>query len=63
MYLIVMGEPCASGSVTKPDHFPMLEGRVDTLSNQVAQLISHFCEANTKSVEMAAPKDKVEGFF
>jgi len=41
----------------------MLEERIDTLSNQVLQLISHFCRANTKSVEMAAPEDEVDGFL
>ena len=35
-----------SGSATEPDHIPMLEERVDTLTNQVIQLISHFHEAN-----------------
>jgi len=37
-----MGEPHASGSAAKPDHIPTLEERVNTLSNQVILLISHF---------------------
>jgi len=47
-----MGEPHAGGSTAEPDHIPMLEERVDTLSNQVILLISHFCESANKSVEM-----------
>jgi len=38
-------------------------GRVDTLSNQVILLISHFHESANKSVEMAVPDDKVDGFL
>jgi len=41
----------------------MLEERVDTLSNQVILLISHFPESANKSVQMAAPDDEVDGFF
>jgi len=37
-----MGELRTSGSAAKPDHIPMLEERVNTLSNQVILLISHF---------------------
>jgi len=58
-----MGEPHASGSATKPDHIPTCEKRVDTLSNQVILLISHFWESANKSVEMAVPDDEVDGFF
>jgi len=58
-----MGELHAGGSTAKPDHIPMLEERVDTLSNQVILLISHFQESANKSVEMAAPDDKVDGFL
>jgi len=58
-----MEEPHASGSAAKPNHFPMLKERVNTLSNQVLQLISHFQEANKKSLEMAAPEDEVYGFL
>jgi len=58
-----MGEPCASGSAAEPDHIPMLEERVNTLSNQVILLISHFQESANKSVEMAAPDDEVDGFL
>jgi len=58
-----MGEPCASGSTAKPNHIPMLEERVDTLSNQVILLISHFHESANKSVEMAMPDDEVDGFL
>ena len=50
-----MGEPHASGSTAEPNHIPMLEERVDTLSNQVILLISHYHESANKSVEMAAP--------
>jgi len=38
-FVVTMGEPCASGSATKPNHIPMLEERVDTLSNQVILLL------------------------
>jgi len=58
-----MGEPCASGSATKPGHMPTLEERVNTLSNQVILLISHFQESANKSVEMATPDDEVDGFL
>jgi len=58
-----MGEPHASGSTAEPNHIPMLEERVDTLSNQVILLISHFCDSANKSVEMAAPDNKVDGFL
>ena len=59
-----MGKPCTSGSTAKPDHIPMLEERVNTLSNQVILLlISHFCESANKSVEMAVPDDEVDGFL
>jgi len=58
-----MGEPCASGSATEPDHIPMLEERVDTLSNQVILLISHFQDSTNKSVEMAVPDNEVNGFL
>jgi len=56
-----MGEPCASGSTAEPNHIPMFEERVNTLSNQVILLISHFCKSANKSVEMAVPDDKVDG--
>jgi len=58
-----MGELRASGSTAEPDHIHMLEERVNTLSNQVILLISHFCESANKSVEMAVPDDKVDGFL
>jgi len=58
-----MGEPHTSGSAIKPDHIPMLEERVDTLTNQVILLISHFHKSNNKSVEMAGPEDEVDGFL
>jgi len=58
-----MGEPHAGGSTAEPDHIPTLEERVDTLSNQVILLISHFHESANKSVEMAAPDDEVDGFL
>jgi len=58
-----MGEPHASGSTAKPDHIPMLEERVNTLSNQVILLISHFRDSANKSVEMATPDDEVDGFL
>ena len=58
-----MGELHTSGSATKPDHIPMLEERVDTLSNQVILLISHFQDSANKSVEMAAPDDEVDCFL
>jgi len=58
-----MGELCASGSTAKPDHIPMLEERVDTLSNQVILLISHFWDSANKSVDMAMPDDEVDGFL
>jgi len=58
-----MGEPHVSGSAAEPDHIPMLEERVDTLSNQVILLISHFQDSANKSVEMAAPDDEVDGFL
>jgi len=59
-----MGEPCVSGSATKPNHIPTLEERVNTLSNQVILLlISHFWDSTNKSVEMAAPDDEVDGFL
>jgi len=58
-----MGEPCTSGSVARPNCIPMLEERVDTLSNQVILLISHFQESTNKSVEMAVPDDEVDGFL
>ena len=43
--------------------FPMLEERVNTLTNQVILLISHFYESANKSVEMAVPDDEVDGFL
>jgi len=52
-----------SGSAAKPNHTPTLEERVDTLSNQVILLISHFQDSTNKSVEMAMPDDEVDGFF
>jgi len=58
-----MGEPRTGGSTAEPDHIPMLEERVDTLSNQVILLISHFRESANKSVEMAMPDDEVDGFL
>jgi len=58
-----MGELHTSGSAAEPDHIPTLEERVDTLSNQVILLISHFQESTNKSVEMAAPDDEVDGFL
>jgi len=58
-----MGEPHASGSATKPNHIPTLEERVNTLSNQVILLISHFWDSTNKSVEMAMPDDEVNGFL
>jgi len=58
-----MGEPCASGSTAEPNHIPMLEERVNTLSNQVILLISHFHESANKSVEMAMPDNEVDGFL
>jgi len=61
--IVTMGEPHASGSATEPDHIPTLEERIDTLSNQVILLISHFQESANKSVEMAAPDDEVDGFL
>ena len=45
------GELHASGSAAEPDHIPMLEERVDTLSNQVILLISHFWDSANKSVD------------
>jgi len=62
-YIVTMGELCAGGSTAEPDHIPTLEERVDTLSNQVILLISHFHESANKSVEMATPDDEVDGFF
>jgi len=58
-----MGEPCASGSAAEPNHIPMLEERVNTLSNQVILLTSHFQESTNKSVEMAAPDNEVDSFL
>jgi len=58
-----MGEPHTSGSTAEPDHIPMLEERVDTLSNQVILSISHFHESANKSVEMAVPDNEVDGFL
>jgi len=58
-----MGEPHTSGSTAKPDHIPTLEERVDTLSNQVILLISHFRESANRLVEMATPDDEVDGFL
>ena len=58
-----MGELHAGGSTAEPDHIPTLEERVDTLSNQVILLISHFHESANKSVEMAMPDDEVDGFL
>jgi len=58
-----MGELHAGGSTAKPDHIPTLEERVNTLSNQVILLISHFQDSANKSVEMAMPDDKVDGFL
>ena len=58
-----MGELHASGSTAEPNHIPMLEERVDTLSNQVILLISHFRESANKSVEMATPDNEVDGFL
>ena len=58
-----MGELHASGSTAEPDHIPMLEERVNTLSNQVILLISHFHESANKSVEMAMPDNEVDGFL
>jgi len=58
-----MGEPHASGSTAEPDHIPMLEEIVNTLSNQVILLISHFHESANKSVEMATPDNEVDGFL
>jgi len=58
-----MGEPCTSGSTAEPNHIPTLEERVNTLSNQVILLISHFRESANRSVEMAAPDDEVDGFL
>ena len=58
-----MGKPRASGSTAKPDHIPTLEERVNTLSNQVILLISHFHESANKSVEMAMPDNEVDGFL
>jgi len=58
-----MGELCASHSAVEPDHIPMLEERVDTLTNQVVLLISHFHKSANKSVEMAVPDDEVDGFL
>ena len=58
-----MGEPHTSGSAAEPDHIPMLEERVNTLSNQDILLISHFQDFANKSVEMAAPHDEVNGFL
>jgi len=54
-YIVTMGELRTSGSAAKPDHIPMLEERVNTLSNQVILLISHFWDSANKSVEMAVP--------
>jgi len=61
--IVTMGKLHASGSATKPNHIPMLEERVDTLSKLVILLISHFWESANKSVEMAVPDDKVDGFL
>jgi len=58
-----MGELHVSGSTAEPNHIPMLEERVDTLSSQVILLISHFRESANKSVEMAMPDDEVDGFL
>jgi len=58
-----MGELCTGGSTAEPDHIPTLEERVDTLSNQVILLISHFQESANKSVEMAMPDNRVDGFL
>jgi len=53
-----------SGSLPlRPDHIPMLEERVDTLTNQVILLISHFHKSTNKSVEMATPDDEVDVFL
>jgi len=58
-----MGELHTGGSTAEPDHIPTLEERVDTLSNQVILLISHFRESANKSVEMAVPDNEVDGFY
>ena len=58
-----MGELHASGSAAKPNHIPTLEERVNTLSNQVILLISHFQDSANKSVQMATPDDEVEVFY
>jgi len=58
-----MGEPCTSGSAAEPNHIPMFEERVNTLSNQVILLISHFQDSTNKSVEMAVPDNEVDGFL
>jgi len=56
-----MGEPHAGGSVAKPDHIPTLEERVDTLSNQVILLISHFRESANNEVDgFLSPKEERE---
>jgi len=58
-----MGKLHTSGSTAKPNHIPMLEESVYTLSNQVILLISHFRDSANKSVEMAMPDDEVDGFL
>jgi len=58
-----MGVPCTSASAAEPNHIPTLEERVNTLSNQVILLISHFPDSTNKSVEMAVPDDEVDGFL
>jgi len=55
-----MGELCARGPAAKADHIPVLEERVNTLSNQVILLISHFWDSANKLVEMAVPDDEVD---
>jgi len=58
-----MGEPHAGGSTAEPNHIPTLEERVDTLSNQVILLISHFRESANKLVQMAMADNEVDGFL
>jgi len=58
-----MGELHAVGSTAEPNHIPTLKERVNTLSNQVILLISHFQDSTNKSVEMDVPDNEVDGFL
>jgi len=58
-----MGELHTGGSNAEPNHIPTLKERVNTLSNQVILLISHFHESSNKSVEMAVPDNELMVFY